>query len=126
MLKTIFTFLTEPLGLPIEWYYEWGILAILGFAAYVIAYGLVGSLYVNDDIYGIVSGKVMHWTIRSVIFAILWAIMYGIIFLIKKFIEHRIIVLSVLGGIFLILTIFLGIQYFRNRKKQKKDLGAKE
>ena len=38
MFKFIFDLATEPLGLPIEWYYEWIILAVIGYIAYLIAY----------------------------------------------------------------------------------------
>ena len=45
MFKLLFEFLTEPLGLPIEWYYEYVILAVVGFVAYEIAFRWVGSMY---------------------------------------------------------------------------------
>ena len=38
MFKFIFDLATEPLGLPIEWYYEWLILGVIGFIAYLFAY----------------------------------------------------------------------------------------
>lgn len=44
MFKFIFDLAIEPLGLPIEWYYEWIILAVIGYIAYLIAYEKVGSL----------------------------------------------------------------------------------
>ena len=45
MFKFIFDLATEPLGLPIDWYYEWIILGVIGYIAYSIAYDKVGSLY---------------------------------------------------------------------------------
>ena len=36
MFKFIFEILTDPLGLPIEWYWEYLILAVIGAAAYAI------------------------------------------------------------------------------------------
>lgn len=45
MFKFIFDFATNPLGLPIEWYYEWIILGVIGYIAYLIAYDKVGNLY---------------------------------------------------------------------------------
>lgn len=38
MFKFIFDLITEPLGLPIEWYYEWIILLVIGEMAYRVAY----------------------------------------------------------------------------------------
>lgn len=34
MFKFIFDLATEPMGLPIKWYYEWLILGVIGFIAY--------------------------------------------------------------------------------------------
>ncbi len=44
MFKFIFDLVTEPLGLPIEWYYEWLILGVIGFIAYLFAYDKVGDM----------------------------------------------------------------------------------
>ena len=57
MFKFIFDLATEPLGLPIEWYYEWIILAVIGYIAYLIAYEKVGSLYHGDLISGRAAGQ---------------------------------------------------------------------
>ena len=48
MFKFIFDLITEPLGLPIEWYYEWIILLVIGEIAYRVAYDKVGGLYQSD------------------------------------------------------------------------------
>ena len=45
MFKFIFEILTDPLGLPIEWYWEYLILAVIGAAAYAVAYRCVGDMY---------------------------------------------------------------------------------
>ena len=65
MFKFIFDLATEPLGLPIEWYYEWIILAVIGYIAYLIAYEKVGSLYHGDLISGRAAGSFCHWIIRT-------------------------------------------------------------
>ena len=57
MFKFIFDLATEPLGLPIEWYYEWIILGIIGYIAYLTAYDKVGSLYRGDFISGRTAGS---------------------------------------------------------------------
>ena len=44
MFKFVFDLATEPLGLPVEWYYEWIILLVIGEIAYQIAYDKVGTL----------------------------------------------------------------------------------
>ena len=52
MFKFIFDLITEPLGLPIEWYYEWIILLVIGEIAYRVAYDNVGVLYQSGSISG--------------------------------------------------------------------------
>ena len=66
MFKFIFDLATEPLGLPIEWYYEWIILAVIGYIAYLIAYDKIGSLYHGDFISGRATGSFFHWIIRTI------------------------------------------------------------
>lgn len=68
MWKLILDFLTEPLGLPIEWYWEYAILAVVGFIAYIIAYRCVGKLYYSGVINGRGIGSFLHWLIRLIFF----------------------------------------------------------
>ncbi len=96
MWKVIFDFLTEPLGLPIEWYWEYAILAVVGFLAYIIAYRCVGKLYDSGDINGRGMGSFLHWLIRLILFAVIWAIVYGVIVIGKMIIAHWIIIVATL------------------------------
>ena len=66
MFRFIFDLVTEPLGLPIDWYYEWIILGVIGYIAYLIAYDKVGSLYHGDFISGRAAGSFFHWIIRTI------------------------------------------------------------
>ena len=61
MFKFVFDLATEPLGLPVEWYYEWIILLVIGEIAYQIAYDKVGTLYHGDFISGRVEGLFFRW-----------------------------------------------------------------
>ena len=108
MFKPFFEFLTEPLGLPIEWYYEYIILAVIGMIAYGIAYSKVGDMYRGGLIDGRTSGSFFHWFIRLIIFAVLWAVTYGVIWVGKLIIENWIISLIVIGAIVAValLTLF--------------------
>ena len=60
MFKFIFEILTDPLGLPIEWYWEYLILAVIGAAAYAVAYRCVGDMYSGGMIDGSTSGSLAH------------------------------------------------------------------
>ena len=52
MFKLIFEILTDPLGLPIEWYWEYLILTVIGAVAYAVAYRCVGDMYSGGMIDG--------------------------------------------------------------------------
>ena len=60
VLSFLFDRITDPLGLPIAWYWEWIILAIIAFAAYAIAFRTVGDLYDGGMISGSAAGSILH------------------------------------------------------------------
>ena len=76
VLRFLFDRFTDPLGLPIVWYWEWFILAIIAFAAYAIAFRSVGDLYDGGMISGSAAGSVLHWIIRLIVFVVIWAVTY--------------------------------------------------
>ena len=120
MLKFIFNFLTEPLGLPIAWYWEYMILAGIGAIAYLLSYGIVGIMYDNGEIYGREAGSFCHWVIRLICFVVLWAIAYGIIAFIKWICDNWIIVLSICGGLIALSSaVIITIKIVRKVKAGK-------
>ena len=121
MWKLIFEFLTEPLGLPVEWYWEYIILAIIGFVAYIIAFRCVGRMYHNDIINSRGSGSFFHWLIRLIFFAIIWALTYGVISLIKWIRDNWILVLSIIGFIALVTAIVITVVLYRKINNKHQD-----
>lgn len=117
MFKPFFEFLTEPLGLPIEWYYEYIILAIIGVIAYGIAYSKVGDMYRGGFIDGRTSGSLFHWLIRLVVFALLWAVTYGAIWVGKLIIVNWQVILIGVGIVaaLIVLTIFCVKKYRKSK-----------
>lgn len=105
MFKLLFECLTEPLGLPVEWYWEYIILAVVGFIAYIIAFRCVGSMYREGFISSRGSGSFFHWLIRLIFFIVIWAVTYGVIAFVKWLYANWILVLCVLGGIVLLVAI---------------------
>lgn len=99
MFKAIFEFLIDPLGLPVEWYWEYVILAVVGIVAYKIAYRTVGDMYSGHFIGGRWTGSFFHWLIRLLIFVVIWAVTYGAILFGKFIIANWQMILMVLGGI---------------------------
>ena len=107
MFKVIFDLATEPLGLPIEWYYEWIILGVIGYIAYLIAYDKVRSLYHGDFISGRAAGSFFHWIIRTIYFIVMWAITYGVIWIGKFVMAHKI---QVTIGICSIVAVVIAVK----------------
>ena len=117
MFKFIFDVATEALGLPIEWYYEWIILAVIGYIAYLIAYDKVGSLYHGDFISGRAAGSFFHWIIRTIYFIVMWAITYGVIWTGKFVMAHKILVAI---GICSIVAVAIAVKIFIWIKERNK------
>lgn len=99
----IFDLITEPLGLPIEWYYEWIILLAIGEIAYRVAYDKVGIIYHSGAISGKIAGSFVHWIIRIGIFGAMWTIAYVGILISKFVMVHKIQfiigICSIVGGV---------------------------
>ena len=117
MPEFIFDLATEPLGLPIDWYYEWIILGVIGYIAYLIAYDKVGSLYHGDFISGRAAGSFFHWIIRTIYFIVMWAITYGVIWTGKFVMAHKI---QVAIGICSIVAVAIAVKIFIWIKERNK------
>ena len=114
VLSFLFDRITDPLGLPIAWYWEWIILAIIAFAAYAIAFRAVGNLYNDGMISGSTAGSVLHWIIRLIVFVVIWAVTYFVIWLAKLIFAHWLLIVSILGGILVTAAIIcLIVRYTR-------------
>ena len=79
IFKFLFERATDPLGLPINAFYEYIILAVIGAVAYGIAYSKVGDMYHGSLISGRTEGSFFHWLIRLILFVGLWLLAYGAI-----------------------------------------------
>ena len=117
MFKFIFDLATEPLGLPIEWYYEWIILLVIGEIAYHVAYDKVGDLYHSGSISGRSAGSFFHWVIRTVVFVAVWAVTYGVIWTGKFVMAHKI---QVTIGICSIVAVVIAVKIFIWIKERNK------
>ena len=114
VLSFLFDRITNPLGLPIAWYWEWIILAVIELAAFAIAFRAVGNLYADGMISGSTAGSVLHWIIRLIVFVVIWAITYFVIWLAKLIFAHWLLIVSILGGVLVIAAIVcLIVRYTR-------------
>ena len=114
VLSFLFDRITNQLGLPIAWYWEWIILAVIELAAFAIAFRAVGNLYADGMISGSTAGSVLHWIIRLIVFVVIWAITYFVIWLAKLIFAHWLLIVSILGGILVTAAIIcLIVRYTR-------------
>ena len=126
MFKFIFEILPAPLGLPIEWYWEYLILDLIGAAAYAVAYRCVGDMYSGGMIDGSTSGSFFHWLIRLILFVALWAVTYGIIVAVKWLTDNWVLVLSILGGVVAVVGIVAIAAIIVRRRKEKVGTGVSD
>ena len=121
MYKFLFELAIEPLGLPLDWYWEWIILLVIQEIVYEIAYAKVGGLYRSGIISGSAMGSFFHWLIRFIYFVVFWAVTYGIIWIGKFIFAHWKVILFVLLGIIVIVLLGKIIQLRINRNRNKKE-----
>lgn len=126
MFKFIFEILTDPLGLPIEWYWEYLILAVIGVVSYAVAYRCVGDMYSGGMIDGSTSGSFFHWFIRLILFVVLWAVTYGIIAAVKWLTDNWVLVLSILGGVVAVVGIVAIAAIIVRSRKEKVGTGVSD
>ena len=104
MLKFLYTIFTDPLGLPIDPVWEFVILLIVGEIVHEIAY------WVSP---GGAFGSLIYWITKLLVFVAIWAILYGIIAVIKFVILHWI--WFTIGGLALLIGVIIWI--IANNKK---------
>ncbi|MBR3678944.1 MAG: hypothetical protein IKL87_01925 [Oscillospiraceae bacterium] len=112
IFSIIFEFVTHPLGLPINPLYEWVIMAILGSIAFVVAYSAVGKLGLRGN-----AGSAAHWTIRFVVFVILWAIARLAIIVINNWQLSLMIIGGIAAAIILSAISISIMRYVKKRRK---------
>lgn len=72
MLKVLFEYLTESYALLENPLHNYIIMGIVGFIAYFIAYGIVGWFYNKKMIRSKGAGSIMHWSIRFIVFLVIY------------------------------------------------------
>ena len=94
MFKLFYTLFTDPLGLPIEPLWDYIILLIVGEVVHEIAFSISpGGTF----------GSLIYWFSKVIVFVVIWAVLYAIIASIQFIIAHWIW----FGGIVLVAIIGL-------------------
>lgn len=116
MFKFIFDVITEPLGLPIEWYYEYFALGIIELVSYKLAFSKVGMLY-RSGMRGRASGSFMHNLIKAGYFILIWMIVRVIIIAVDFGTEHKLITCI---GVLLVLSGIAIVKIVKHRNQEKR------
>lgn len=126
MYKFIFEILTEPLGLPIEWYWGYLVLGIIGLIAYKLAFSNVGDLYDSGVISGRGIGSALHWIIRLFYFIVIWGITYLAIAIGKFIIANWHIILfacgSILGTAIICMLVIVLLRYISKKRTVSRNV----
>lgn len=101
MKKMIFEWLISPLSISDNYFVNYIVITLIGVVAFKVAFKLVGDIGVRGGI-----GSLLHWTIRLIVFFLLW-LSCCIVITIAKFIVKNIVSLSFLL-IGLVLCYFVG------------------
>lgn len=116
LFKFIFDMITEPLGLPIEWYQEWFLLGIIEAISYELAFSKVGMLY-RSGMHGRVSGSFMHNLLKAGYFVLIWMMVRGIIVAVDFGTEHKFITCI---GVLLVLSGIVIVKIVKHRNQEKR------
>ena len=105
MLKVLYEILISPLGLPINPIWEYLIILLVGEIAHELAFWISpGGRF----------GSLIYWISKFLIFVAVWAILYGIISVVKFIISNWI--WFIIGVIILLLASIILIIIFRKKQ----------
>lgn len=103
----IFDLLTDPLGLPIHPLWEYVILLVIGEIAFRIAW---------EASPGGFGGSTIHWFVRIIAFAVMWAVTYAVIAVGQFVLAHWIPIVCIAVGVAILGII---IKLVNKRRLQK-------
>ncbi|HJJ10633.1 MAG TPA: hypothetical protein OIM49_02560 [Clostridiaceae bacterium] len=122
ILKPIFEIVTGEYILFDNIIYNYIAMAIIGLIAYRIAWKCVRKLYNNYIISGKGIGSITHWTIRLIVFSLIFYVCSFSIWITKFIYTYKTIILGCAIGI---IIIIITIKIIKNNKKIKKFIGEK-
>lgn len=105
ILKPIFNYLISDLNLFDDLILNTLLLAIIGFIAFRVAFKIIGLLYDIGFLRSRESGSVLHWTLRLIIFVLIFKVFTYLIFIVKFI--FSIPVWFLFSIVFLIIIVFL-------------------
>lgn len=121
ILKPIFEMITGEYVMFDNIIYNYIIMTMIGLFAFVIAWRCIGKLYDNNIISGKNSGSLIHWTIRLIVFIVLFYIFNLTIWLTKFIYVHRQVIYIIICAI-VALTIIITIIHKIRKKIINKNI----
>ena len=123
ILKPIFEIVTGEYILFDNIIYNYIAMAIIGLIAYRIAWKCVRKLYNNDIISGKGIGSITHWTIRLIVFSLIFYVCSFFIWITKFIYTYKTIILGCAIGIIIIMVFAALIaSYVYLRKNINKNI----
>jgi len=125
ILKPIFEMVTGEYVMFDNIIYNYIIMTVIGLFAFGIAWRCVGKLYDNNIISGKNSGSLIHWTIRLIVFIVLFYIFSLFMWLTKFIYLHRQIICIIICAIAW-LTIIITIIYKIRKRRINENIQTKK
>lgn len=125
ILKPIFEMVTGKYVMFDNIIYNYIIMTVIGLFAFGIAWRCVGKLYDNNIISGKNSGSLIHWTIRLIVFIVLFYIFSLFMWLTKFIYLYRQIICIIICAIAW-LTIIITIIYKIRKRRINENIQTKK
>ncbi len=107
--KFLFDLIKEPLGIFDNPLYDWIVLGIIGLVAYIIAWrASPGGRW----------GSEIHWTVRTLVFIVIWAIVRGIVELIKLILSVPLKIWIFIGVAVVVVSTVIAVILLCKRKQK--------
>ena len=111
MKRFIFDFITSPFSLFENPFYDYIAIAVIGYIAYKIAYGIVGDIGLRRE-----AGSIAHWIIRFLVFVFIWLLCCVAIKIITFIVNNWLVVII---SMVLLLTVFIMKKYADSHPESK-------
>lgn len=111
MYSFIFDLLPDPLGLPVNDLWEYGILAVIGILAFAIGWEVSP---------GGVFGSIIHWFARLLAFFVLWAVAYVLLAAVQWVIAHLVLVCGtiIMAVAVIVIASITGPHHYRKHYRE--------
>lgn len=116
MTNELFEILVDSLKLPINGFYEWLIMAIVGVIAYRLAYTKTGKMIRTGHI-SRKQGSDVHWALRFIYYFAMWVILRIAICIYRFVVANKGVSIFAAGCIVALITT---IMIFKNIEDNKR------